>query len=70
MREYKNIKVSGYCDYLSKNQSISAKYEKIAMIGEPTLYQKLTSFSCAYSDECQKDIECPIVQTAMQNHKW
>lgn len=70
MRETKNIVVSGYCDHLSSEHSITATYAKINMLGDMHSYQKLTSFRCNHASDCRKDSECPIVQKAMKDNIW
>jgi hypothetical protein len=70
MHEIKKSIVSGYCDHLSNRNSITVTYAKVNVLGDTHSYQKLTSFSCDYANDCQKDFECPIVQDAMKNNIW
>lgn len=56
--------IKGYCDFLGKNHSIEATYEKIYMSRKLTPGLKLMSFSCDNVDKCKCYNDCCLLALA------
>ncbi|APM37377.1 hypothetical protein [Clostridium kluyveri] len=59
--EYMIEEVTGYCPYLDDENTITAKYKKVAMLdGNAPRYIYIGPLSCIHSQKCTCRNKCPL----------